>query len=222
MSILARPTARRSARATLLLGAALALALPAAIGAQARPAAAAAPAAPAAPGLVYTIDPNHSELRFRIRHLVSRVSGTFTRWKGTITVADPARWEDATIDVAIETASIDTNNESRDSDLRSDSFFDAATHPTITFRSTRIERSGDQARIHGDLTMRGVTKPVVLEGAFLGSTRTANGRERVGIEATTTINRLDYGITWNRVVEGGGVTLGDEVRIEIAVGADKR
>jgi len=212
----ARPAVRRAA-AALLVGAALLLA-PAA-GAQATAAAASA-ATPAA--IVYTIDPNHSELRFRIRHLVSRVSGTFARWTGTITVADPARWEDATVEVAIEAASIDTNNESRDSDLRGESFFDAAKHPTITFRSTRIERRGDQARIHGDLTMRGVTKPVVLEGAFLGSTRAANGRERVGFEAATTIDRLDYGITWNRIVEGGGVTLGDEVRIEITVGAERR
>lgn len=219
MPTLPRPTARRSGGGALLLGAALALALPAAATAQAP---SAATAAPAAAGIVYTIDPNHSELRFRIRHLVSRVSGTFDRWKGTITVADPARWEDAAIEVAIETASIDTNNESRDADLRSESFFDAANHPTITFRSTRIERSGERARIHGDLTVRGVTKPVVLEGAFLGSTRAASGRERVGFEVTTTIDRLDYGITWNRVVEGGGVTLGDEVRIEITVGAERR
>ena len=218
MPTVSRPATRRAGRAALLAGAALALALPAAAHAQAP----AATDAPAAAAIVYTIDPNHSELRFRIRHLVSRVSGTFDRWAGTITVADPARWEDAAIEVAIETASIDTNNESRDADLRSDSFFDAAAHPTITFRSSRIERSGDQARIHGDLTMRGVTRPVVLEGAFLGSTRAANGRERVGFEATTTINRLDYGITWNRIVEGGGVTLGDEVRIEIVVGAERR
>jgi len=168
---------------------------------------------------VYTIDPNHSELQFRIRHLVSRVTGGFREWTGTVTVADPARWEEAVVDVAIRTASIDTRQERRDADLRSDSFFDAAKYPVITFRSTRIERRGDSARIHGDLTIKGVTKPVVLEGAFLGSTKDAQGRQRVGFEASTTINRLDYGITWNRAAEGGGLTLADEVEIEIAIAA---
>lgn len=167
----------------------------------------------------YVIDATHSELQFRIRHLVSRVSGGFRSWTGSITVDDPARWETAVIDVQIQTASIDTKNERRDEHLRSDDFFAAAQHPTISFRSTGIERKGDSARILGNLTMRGVTRPVVLEGEFLGTTAGANGKARVGFEATTTVNRLDYGVAYNRAVEAGGVLLGDEVTITIAVAA---
>lgn len=167
----------------------------------------------------YVIDVTHSELSFRIRHLVSRVTGTFKDWKGTITVEDPNRWETAVVDVVIQTASIDTKNERRDTHLRTSDFFLADSNPTITFRSTRIERSGDDAKIHGNLTMRGVTRPVVLEGTFLGATKNAQGKTRVGFEASVTVNRLDYGVAWNRAVEGGGVTLGDDVTISIAVAA---
>ena len=174
--------------------------------------------APLAAG-TYAIDVSHSELTFRIRHLVSRVNGAFRDWKGTITVDDPARWETARIDVAIQATSIDTRHERRDADLRTANFFDAVNHPVITFRSTRIERTGDQARIHGELTMRGVTRPVVLEGQFLGTTRNAQGKTRVGFEAETTIDRTDYGITWNRAVEGGGLTLGDDVTIAMTIAA---
>ncbi|HEY0969457.1 MAG TPA: YceI family protein [Gemmatimonadales bacterium] len=167
----------------------------------------------------YAIDATHSELSFRIRHLVSRVTGTFRDWKGTITVPDPERWETAQIEVVIRTASIDTKNERRDNHLRTSDFFEAEKHPEITFRSTRVERSGDDARIHGNLTMRGVTRPVVLEGTFLGATKTGQGKARIGFEASTTIDRMDYGVAWNRAAEGGGVTLGDEVTISIVVAA---
>ena len=175
-------------------------------------------AVPSAAG-VYTIDATHSELQFRIRHLVSRVNGTFNEWKGTITVPDENRWETAQIEVVIQTASIYTKNERRDTHLRTSDFFLADSFPTITFKSTRIERSGNSAKIHGNLTMRGVTKPVVLEGELLGATKTAQGKNRIGFEASTTLNRLDYGVAWNRAAEGGGVTLGDEVTISMTVAA---
>ena len=220
---LARPAVRRSRRplAAVLTTVALALASPAAGAQAARDSGRVAPPVP--PGAaVYVIDAAHSELQFRVRHLISRVTGSFNKWEGTITVADPARWEAAVIEVAIDAASIDTNNDRRDADLRSDSFFDAENHPVITFRSTRIERAGDAAKIHGDLTMRGVTRPVVLEGAFLGATRGAQGKQRVGFEATTTIDRTDFGITWNRAAEGGGLTLADDVQITITVAAVER
>ena len=172
----------------------------------------------AAPSNMWAIDVSHSDVTFRIRHLVSRVTGTFNEWKGTI-VADPAAWEDATIEVAIQSASIDTRNERRDNDLRSNNFFDAANHPVIAFRSTKVERTGDKAKIHGELTMKGVTRPVVLEGSLTGLATPASGRARVGFEASTTVNRLDYGITWNRAAEGGGALLGDEVEISINIEA---
>jgi polyisoprenoid-binding protein YceI len=131
---------------------------------------------------------------------MSRVRGTFRDWKGTVTMPDPARWETASIDVEIQTASVFTDNERRDADLRSSNFFAADSFPTITFTSTRIERTGDAAKIYGNLTIRGVTKPVVLDGRFLGL-QSATGGQRLGFEASTTVNRLDYGVKWNRAVE---------------------
>ena len=176
------------------------------------------PAPKAAAPVTWQIDATHSELTFRIRHLVSRVNGTFGSWKGTI-VADPANLAGGSVNVEIQTSSIDTGNERRDTHLRSADFFDAPTHPTITFRSTRVETGADGAlKVHGNLTIRGVTKPVVLEGRALGVTG-APGKRRVGFEAETTINRMDYGVTWNRAAEGGGAVLGDEVRIQLTVAA---
>ena len=167
---------------------------------------------------VWQIDAGHSDISFRIRHFMSRVRGTFNQWEGTIT-ADTSRWDAASVNVSIQTASIDTRHDRRDSDLRSDNFFDAANHPSIIFQSTRVEAQGNELRIHGNLTIRGVTRPVVLEGRFLGSSSSPQGGARIGFEASTTINRTDFGVTWNRVVEGGGVMLGDEVEIDLAVEA---
>jgi polyisoprenoid-binding protein YceI len=161
----------------------------------------------------YIIDPVHSGVSFQIRHFVSKVRGKFKEFRGTI-VASPDAWQDAVIDVTIATPSISTDNEKRDTHLRSPDFFAADSFPTITFRSTRIERTGDDAKVHGNLTIRGVTKPVVLDGHFTGSLG-----DRIGFEATTTVNRLDYGVKWNRAAEGGGAMLGDEVKIEINVEA---
>lgn len=184
-------------------------------------AAAAAPApraeAPAAAPVRWQIDAAHSEVTFRIRHLVSRVRGRFNTFSGTIT-ADPASLGSGSVAVDIQTASIDTNNERRDTHLRSADFFDAPTHPTITFRSTRVEADGRNLKVHGNLTMRGVTKPVVLEGQMLDVGGVA-GKRRIGFEASTTINRMDYGVTWNRAAEGGGAVLGDEVQITLNIEA---
>lgn len=206
----------------LLLGIALAPALaiaPAALSAQATQA---APAARQQPAGAYTqrwnIDRTHSEMTFNIRHIVSRVRGTFRQWEGSITIPDPVNWErGSSIDVTIQTASIFTDNERRDAHLRTSDFFLADSFPTITFRSTHIERSGNEAKIHGHLTMRGVTKPVVITGEFLGT----QGAEfqRIGFEGSTKLNRLDYGVAWNRALEGGGVTLGDEVTINLSIAA---
>ncbi|HKW11701.1 MAG TPA: YceI family protein [Gemmatimonadaceae bacterium] len=167
----------------------------------------------------WRIDKTHSELTFQIRHFMSRVRGTFRDWKGTITLPDAAKWDGAGISVDITTASVFTDNDRRDADLRSSNFFAADSFPTIAFRSTKIERSGEAAKIFGDLTIRGVTKPVVLDGHFLGLQGAGNGAQRLGFEASTTVNRLDYGVKWNRAVEGGGMMLGDDVRIDIAIEA---
>jgi polyisoprenoid-binding protein YceI len=172
---------------------------------------------PSAAPAVWTIDNTHSGVGFQIRHFVSKVRGKFKDVKGTIT-ADESAWQNAVVDVEISTASVSTDNDRRDAHLRSPDFFAADSFPTIRFRSTRIERSGDNARIHGDLTIRGVTRPVVLDGTMTGIMKSAQG-DRVGFEAATTINRLDYGVKWNRAAEAGGAMLGDEVKIEINVEA---
>lgn len=126
----------------------------------------------------------------------------------------------ADIDVSIDTASVDTNHERRDADLRGKDHFEVETYPTLTFRSTKIERDGDRLRMTGDLTMRGVTKPVVLEGQFTGTAQERE-RTRAGFEASTMINRKDFGLVWNRAVEAGGWLIGDEVKIEISIAAVK-
>ncbi|HEX6645373.1 MAG TPA: YceI family protein [Gemmatimonadales bacterium] len=184
---------------------------------------AAPPGGPAAPAAradtaTYRIDVGHSELSFHIRHLMSRVNGTFREWSGTIT-ADPSDWSTGSVEVTIQSATIDTRHARRDEDLKSENFFDAANHPTITFRSTRVEVNGSQIVVTGDLTMRGVTHPVVLTGEFLGRQGAGTARERIGFSASGRIDRTKYGIVWNRAVEGGGVLLGDEVEINVAVEA---
>jgi polyisoprenoid-binding protein YceI len=175
------------------------------------------PAAPAPAPAVWNLDKAHTNVSFQIRHFVSKVRGSFKDFSGTI-VADPDAWQNAQIDVQIVTSSITTSNDQRDGHLRSGDFFAADSFPTITFKSTKVERKGDDAKIYGNLTIRGITKPVVLEGTFNGIQKSAQG-DRFGFDASTTVNRLDYGVKWNRAAEGGGVMLGDEVKIEINVEA---
>ena len=186
----------------------------------ATPALAQSPAAtPPQPANSWRIDRGHSELTFSIRHMVSRVRGQFNNWSGTIT-GDLENWEGAVVDVTIDAASIDTNHERRDADLRGKDHFEVEKFPTIRFRSTKIERSGDRLRLTGELTLRDVTRPVVLEGQLTGVAQ-ERGRTRAGFEASTTINRKDFGLVWNRAVEAGGWLIGDEVKIDISVAAVK-
>lgn len=165
----------------------------------------------------WRIDRSHSELTFSVRHMVSRVRGQFNNWSGSIT-GDLDAWESAVVEVTIDASSIDTNHERRDADLRGVDHFEVEKYPTITFKSTRIERDGDRLRMAGDLTMRDVTRSVVLEGQLTGTAQD-RGRTRAGFEASTTINRKDFGLVWNRVVEAGGWLIGEEVKIEISVAA---
>ncbi len=174
---------------------------------------------PVAAPAVWTLDKAHTSVSFQIRHFVSKVRGSFGNVTGTIT-GDPESWQNAQIEVTIPTATVNTGNERRDADLRSSNFFAADSFPEITFKSTRIERSGDDAKIHGTLTMRGVSRPVVLDGHLNGIQKTAQG-DKLGFDATTTVNRMDYGVKWNRAVEGGGAMLSDEVKIEINVEANR-
>jgi polyisoprenoid-binding protein YceI len=165
----------------------------------------------------YQIDPVHSELSFRIRHLMGRVFGTFTDWSGTVTV-DPADLSTTQVDVTVQTASIHTLNEQRNAHLRTPDFFAAEEFPTMTFRSTRAVQNGDGIELHGELTIRGTTKPVVLTGRFLGAGPDPWGGQRIAFEATTTIDRQDFGVSFNQVVEGTNA-IGDDVAITIAIEA---
>jgi polyisoprenoid-binding protein YceI len=165
----------------------------------------------------WKIDPTHSVLSFSIRHMVSKVRGQFDAWSGTIN-ADPGDWSTSSVEVVAQTSSIDTNNERRDADLRSENHFDAAANPTVTFRSTKVTRFAlDSLTVAGNLTIHGITRPVVLRGHFNGMTGSP-GKRRAGFEAETTVSRKDFNMTWNRIVEGSSM-VGDEVRIEIDIAA---
>ena len=165
----------------------------------------------------YNIDKGHSELVFRIRHIMSRVSGTFTEWKGTIT-GDPATWTGGSAAVVIQAASIDTRLEKRDSHLRSADFFDTTNYPEITFRSTSVVVAGTAVTLKGDLMIRGVSKAVTLTGQYLGISGEGM-KQRVGFHVTGSLNRLDYGLAWNQALETGGLLLGDDVELDISIEA---
>ncbi len=178
---------------------------------------AAAKAIPAAAPVTYDIDATHSELSFRIRHLLGRVSGGFQQWGGTI-VIDSLHPANSVVNVAIKTATIDTKNEKRDEHLRSPDFFAADSFPTITFKSNKVVKTGKALKVYGDLTIRGRTKPVVLSGEYGGQFKDPWGATRTAFTASTTVNRNDFGVAWNKAVETGAM-LGDDVTIDIAVEA---
>jgi polyisoprenoid-binding protein YceI len=170
----------------------------------------------------YDIDPVHSNAGFKVRHLFGIVPGRFTQVAGALQY-DAAKPELSSVELTIQTASIDTDNEKRDGHLRSADFFDAATYPTITFKSTKIApgEGKDHYLVTGDLTLHGVTKPVTVAVEMLGFGETAMGM-RGGFDATATINRLDFGVNWNKVFDNGGKMLGDEVKIDFPVEVAKR
>ncbi len=163
----------------------------------------------------YTIDPEHSAVGFKIRHLFSRVPGRFTKFAGTLSL-DQADFTKGVVQVSIEAASIDTNEAARDKHLRSDAFFDVEKHPKMTFQSTAVRVvSPDKLQVDGNLTIRGTTKPVTLDVDVLGFGPGFGGSYRGGFEARTKINRQDFGVKWNDVIEGGGYVLGDDVEITL-------
>ncbi len=168
----------------------------------------------------WTVDPVHSEVSFKVRHFVTKVPGTFTQWTGEI-LTDPAKLSGGSVAVAIQAASISTKNDRRDTHLRSADFLAVDSFPTITFKSTKVEATGSALRVIGDLTIRGVTKSVVLQGEFGGTFGPAEaGKQKIGFSASTKINRLEYGLRWNRLVEGVNM-LGDEVEIIINIEATR-
>ncbi len=205
----------------LLLLAGLAVALPGGLQAQqpdaARPADQRRTFTRQPAGTAWRIDPTHSEVGFRIRHLLGRVRGQFTDWSGVI-VTRGEDWTRGTVNISIRSRSIDTNNRGRDADLRSPRFFAADSFPEITFESTGIVAQDNRFEMSGLLTIRGHTHPVVFTGEYAGIGRDHNGKERIAFDGTAMLDRRDFGITWNLPLDRG-TRLGEEVEIEVAVEA---
>jgi polyisoprenoid-binding protein YceI len=169
----------------------------------------------------YQIDSVHSSVGFSVRHLViSNVIGNFTDFSGTI-IYDSSDISKSSADVVIKAASINTDNVNRDDHLRSPDFLDVGKFPEITFKSSKIEKKGDELFMTGDFTLHGVTKQVVIPFTILGFIKDMQGNLRMGAEGKLTINRQDYGLTWSKTLETGGLVVGDEVKIELNIEAIK-
>ena len=168
--------------------------------------------------MAWQIDPAHSEVLFSVKHMmISTVRGKFTSFTGTVDASDQNP-TGAQIAVQIDTSSIDTGNAQRDGHLSSPDFFDAAKFPQITFKSTSVEqRDDDHFSVHGDLTLRDVTKSVVLDVEYAGQAKSPWGVTSAGFSAQTKINRKDWGLGWNVALETGGWLVSDEIRISIEV-----
>ena len=168
----------------------------------------------------WTLDPAHTRIGFVARHaMVTKVRGSFNDFDATVVVDgdDIAR---SRAEVIIRTASIDTRNEQRDGHLRSNDFLALEEYPTITFSSTGVERVDDETyRVTGDLTVRGVTRPVIVDFEYQGAATDPFGNFRIGFEGSTTISRKDFGITWNAALETGGVLVSDKIVLEFEVSA---
>jgi polyisoprenoid-binding protein YceI len=163
----------------------------------------------------FALDASHSHVGFSVRHvMVSKTKGRFTEVDGAVVIAeDPT---DSSVEVTIQAASVDTRDETRDGHLRSADFLDVDQHPTLTYRSTAVRPAGKgHWAVDGELTVKGVTRPVPLEVTFEGGARDPWGGERIGFTATAELEREDFGLTWNQALETGGVLVGKTVKIEI-------
>ena len=163
----------------------------------------------------YTIDAAHSEVGFSVKHMVvSTVRGNFTEFSGKI-FYDENEIGNSSVEGVIKTASINTGNSKRDDHLRNSDFLDAANHPEILFKTTKVEKKGDGFVAYGEMTMRGVTKEIALDFEITGKVTDPWGNERVGLEARGVINRQDFGISWNNSLDNGGVVVSNEVKLLI-------
>lgn len=171
----------------------------------------------------YVLDPSHTRIGFVTRHaMVTKVRGSFDEFTGEATVdgANPAA---SNLKVAIQVASVDTRNADRDAHLRSADFFDAETHPAMTFVATGFDITDPTTvEVTGDLTIKDVTRSVTIPFSFEGQATDPFGNERIGFEGSTTILRSDYGLTWNAALETGGVLVSDKVTLELEVSAVKQ
>jgi polyisoprenoid-binding protein YceI len=166
-----------------------------------------------------TIDPTHSEATFQVRHLITKVRGSFGEFSGTIAFNE-AQPEHSSVNFTVQTSSIDTNQADRDTHLRSEDFFHVERFPTITFASTSVKPTGkNQFDVAGQVTIRGVTKDITLPVTFLGFAKDPWGNERGGFETEITLNRKDFGLVWNATLETGGFLVGDEVKISLSIQA---
>jgi polyisoprenoid-binding protein YceI len=180
-----------------------------------------APALALADTAVYKVDPDHSSVNFVIRHFVSNVPGRFTDFDGTVKY-DQQNPAASSVEFTVQAASIDTDNDDRNNHLRSPDFFDVQKFPTLSFSSTSVKpKDADTLDVTGDLTIHGVTKQVTIPVDILGTLKTPRG-EKAGFETSFTVNRKDYGVLWNRVLDAGGTVLGEDVKINIAVEADRQ
>lgn len=174
-------------------------------------------AAPTA--ITYAIDASHSEANFQVRHLITKVRGRFSDFAGTVAF-DASAPERSVVEFTIQATSIDTNQKDRDAHLRSADFFEVEKYPTITFRSTSIAKQSDEVyAVTGDFTIRDVTRSVTLPVTFLGTAKDPWGNERIAFETEYTLNRKDYGLTWNAALETGGFLVGDDVKVSLSVQA---
>ncbi|MCO5183318.1 MAG: YceI family protein [Anaerolineae bacterium] len=166
--------------------------------------------------MTWQIDFSHSQIQFSVRHMmISKVRGTFEQFNGSINY-DEVNPTNTTVDIAVDITSINTRDEQRDAHLRSADFFDAENFPMMTFKSTRVEQvNKHNGRLYGDLTIRGVTKPVVLEVTYEGQAQSPWGTTSAGFSATGKINRKEWNMQWNAALETGGVLVGDDVTISI-------
>ena len=166
----------------------------------------------------YTIDASHSEVGFTARHaMVAKVRGRFGAVSGSLVFGDEAASSSA--EAVIDTASIDTRDEGRDTHLRSANFFDVEKYPTMTFRSTGVRADGGDYRLDGDLTIKDVTRPVNIKVEFNGAATDPFGNARIGFSGETEINRKDFGLTWNAALETGGVLVSDKIKIHLEISA---
>jgi len=169
----------------------------------------------------WKLDPAHTLVEFSAKHLmITTVKGRITDLEGTIS-ADENDPENSSVEVALKAASIDTRTEQRDNHLRSADFLDVENFPAITFKSTAIEGNKHEFKLIGDLTIRGVTKPITLDVTYEGQTKDPWGGERIGFSANGKLDRRDFGLTWNVLLETGGITVGNEIKINIEVEAVK-
>lgn len=166
----------------------------------------------------YNIDTTHSEITFKIRHLmITNVNGRFTKFEGKL-VSSTDDFSDAEIDFEADIDSINTNNEQRDGHLRTGDFFDAAQYPKLSFKSTSFEKQSEGIyKLNGDLTLHGVTKPITLSAEFGGASTDLYGNAKIGFEVTGSLKRKDFGLEWNAALETGGVALSDEVKLMLDI-----